>query len=174
MKLRSAFVVIVLLTVFVSQLCGEDTIRAHTEDGKGVLLHEDGTWAFSGRIGFFDVERNGITSVNEISISNTKTGDIVIRQVFNEGRVEYVELWNRSGKNVDLSEWYLMDEQRNRIVIPPGTEIPENENLYVVSGQGPPPAQNYVQTTHASIWNNSGDSARLFDEDGKLVAEHSY
>ena len=75
MKYTGCLITIVLLTVCTFQLFGEDTIKAYTEDGKGVLLHEDGTWTFSGKIGFFDVERNG-TSVDEISIENLLPGTI--------------------------------------------------------------------------------------------------
>ena len=310
MKYGSYFITIVLLTVCTFQLYSEDTIKAYTEDGKGVLLHEDGTWTFSGKIGFFDVERNGTTSVDEISIENLlpctitevidgdtlkvafvdpppgirteesvrllgidtpelktsaepdafalearefvisyiadstvylafesrwrgsfgrllayvftsegsllntellsrgfasvyndtpcyfhqyfvaievvarsesqgmwttpMTGNIIIRQVYNEGRAEYVELWNRSAQTINISDWYLLDNQQNRIEIPLDTSISGNERLLVVSGAGPPPSSNYVQTTKASIWNNAGDTAKLYDRDGELVAEYGY
>ena len=38
---------------------------------------------------------------------------IVIRQIFNDGRTEYVELWNRSDQTVNLSGWsisWMIDE----------------------------------------------------------------
>ena len=310
-KRHMYFLVVILLGGCATQLTSEDTITAYTVDGKGVVLHEDGSWEYSGKIGFFDVERNGITSIDEISISDllpctvtevidgdtikvvfvdpppgiqakesvrllgidapelqisTKSeplatearefvikrvsdstvylafetrwrgdfgrllayvftsegsllnaellshglasvyneepshfhqyfvtlevearsetkgmwttpmnGIIVIRQIFNDGRGEYVELWNRSDQTVDLSGWYFSDEQRNRINIPLDTSIPANGYLYILSGTGiTAPTSNYVYPTKASIWNNSGDTARLYDEDGELVTEHSY
>ena len=103
------------------------------------------------------------------------SGNVVIRQVFNEGRTEYVELWNRSEQLVDLSGWYLLDEQQNRIDIPLDTPIPANGRLHVLSGaETTPPSSNYVHPTEASIWDNDGDTAQLHDEDGELVAEYSY
>ena len=103
------------------------------------------------------------------------TGIIIIRQIFNDGRGEYVELWNRSDQLINLSGWYLLDEQRNRIDFPLDTSIPANEHLYILSGTGTTsPSSNYVETTKASIWNNTGDTARLYDEDDELVTEHSY
>ena len=59
------------------------------------------------------------------------TGIIIIRQIFNDGRGEYVELWNRSDQTVDLSGWYFTDEQRNQTNIPLDTSIPANERLYI-------------------------------------------
>ena len=113
-------------------------------------------------------------SESRVMWTTPMTGNIVIRQVYNEGRAEYVELWNRSAQTVNISDWYLLDNQQNRIEIPLDTSIPGNERLLVVSGSGPPPSSNYVQTTKASIWNNAGDTAKLYDGDGELVAEYSY
>ncbi len=35
-----------------------------------MVLHEDGTWEYSGKIGFFDIEKSGITRINEVSIAD--------------------------------------------------------------------------------------------------------
>ena len=305
------FLTIILLGVCFSRLSAEETIAAYTVDGKGVHLHEDGTWEYSGEIGFFDVERNGIESVDEISIGDlptciltdvtdgdtikvafanpapgiqmvesirmlgidapelaaptgpeplaieardfvvertaeptlylafesrwrgdfgrllayvfttdgsllnaellsrglasvynkepchfhqyfvalevaarTKTvgmwttpitGIIIIRQIFNDGRGEYLELWNRSDQIIDLSEWYLRDEQSNQIDIPFETKIEANGSLYILSGAGiAAPSSSYIYPTKTPVWNNTGDTAKLYDDDGDLVAEYGY
>lgn len=310
-KRSLCFFVISLLAAQTVLLFGEDVTKAHTVDGKGVLLREDGTWEYSGAVGFFDVERNGVASVDDMSITDLLPGvvvgvtdgdtikvffadpppgvqpdesvrllgidtpelhtssgpdpwaeearefviqqtdesvvyvafeskwrgsfgrllgyvftddgrllngellshglasvyhetpchfhqefvsleaaarseavgmwttqmsrDVVIRQVFNEGRAEYVELWNPSDRTVDLSGWYLSDAQENRIAIPTGTSIPPDELFYVLSGAGTAsPSSNFVQPTYANIWNNSGDTARLYNRDDEVVAEYSY
>ena len=310
-KRHMYFLIIVLLGGCATQLVSEDTITEYTVNGKGVLLHEDGSWEYSGKIGFYDVERNEIASIDEISIadllpctligvidgdtirvvfvdpppgiqteesvrllgidatelrgstgskplatearefvieqvadstvylafesrwrgdfgrllayvftsegpllnaemlsrglasvqneepchfhqyfvtldtnagSETRgvwttpmTGIIIIRQIFNDGRGEYVELWNRSDQLINLSGWYFTDEQRNRINIPLHTSIPANRYLYILSGtEISAPTSHYVYPTKAPIWNNTGDTARLYDEDSELVTEHSY
>ena len=71
------FLIIVLLGVCTAQLFGDDTIKAYTVDGKGVLLHEDGSWEYTGKIGFFDIERNGIASVDEIVIADLLPGSLI-------------------------------------------------------------------------------------------------
>ncbi len=303
--------IIAFLAVQTPLLSGKDVTKAHTVDGRGVLLREDGTWEYSGGVGFFDVERIGVESIDDISIADLlpgtvvavtdgdtirvifadpppgvqpdesvrllgidtpelqtpsgpdplaeearefviqrtadpavylafeskwrgsfgrllayvftndgrllngellshglasvyhetpcyfhqefvslevaarleaigmwttqMSGDVVIRQVFNEGRTEYVELWNRSDRTVDLSGWYLSDEQENRIDIPTHTSISRNERFYVLSGAGTtPPSPNFVHPTYANIWNNSGDTARLLNRDDEVVTEYSY
>ena len=300
----------VLFSVCTVQLFSEDSETAYTEDGAGVLLHRDGSWEYSGRVGFFDVERAGITEISEISIAKllpcevvevtdgdtlrvvfedpppgiqreesirllgigtpelgtsikaeplaaeardfvatlvaestvylafeskwrgsfgrllayvftvegllintellsrglasvyiqtpshfhqdfiaievtarletrgmwtTAMGDIVIRQIFNDGQTEYVELWNRTDQTIDLSGWYLLDLQRNRIDLPHDTSIQANERLQVLSGSGTTATgSSFVRTTNASIWNNSGDTAHLYNDEGDLVAEFAY
>ena len=300
----------VLLSVCTSLPYCDDSVTAYTEDGKGVLLHEDGSWEYSGKVGFFDVERNGITEIRQISIADllpcevievtdgdtlkvvfvdpppgiqgeesirllgidtpelrtsmgpeplatearefvitqiaestvylafesnwrgsfgrllayvftvegillntellsrglasvyndtpchfhqyfvtlevaarlekrgmwtTPLSYIVIWQIFNDGRAEYVELWNRTDQAIDLSGWYLLDEQENRIDLPLDTSIQANERLQVLSGSGTiATASNYVQTTNAAIWNNAGDTACLYNDENELVTEFAY
>jgi endonuclease YncB( thermonuclease family) len=310
-KCHLCVLIIVLLAGYAVQLSGEDATQGYTVDGKGVVLREDGTWEYSGKIGFFDIEKSGITRINEISIADllpctiievidgdtikvvfvdpppgiqqeesirllgidapelhtsinpeplatearefviAHTADptvylafesrwrgsfgrilayvftneksllnadllssglasvyvetpcyfhqyfvtlevaarsesrgmwttpmnssIVIRQIFNDGRSEYVELWNRSDQTVDLSGWYLLDDQRNRIDIPLDTSIPTKGRFYILSGTGTtPPSTNYVYPTKTTVWNNRGDRARLYDEEDELVTEHGY
>ena len=101
--------------------------------------------------------------------------EVVIRQIFNDGRTEYVELWNCSTGEINLSGWYLLDERQNRIDIPLSTSIQAKELFYVLSGADtPPPSANSVYPTEKSIWNNDGDKARLYDDDDVLVTEYEY
>jgi hypothetical protein len=82
---------------------------------------------------------------------------------------------NRTDQTVDISGWYLSDKQQNRIDLPQDTSIRANEHLQVLSGSGTDATSpNYVRTTNALIWNNAGDTARLYDGDGELVTEFSY
>ena len=101
--------------------------------------------------------------------------DIIIQDICNDGRSEYVALWNTTGHSISLSGWYLQDEQSNRIDIPPGTLIAANEMLYVLSGLATTaPSDPFVYPTKSMIWNNGGDTASLYNEKGDLAAEYSY
>lgn len=101
--------------------------------------------------------------------------DIVIRQVFNQGRREYVELLNMTNQLIDLSDWYFLDEQNNRIGIPTESSIAPSSLFYILSGEEtPPPSPDHVYPTNKVIWNNTGDIARLFDDDDELVSEYRY
>jgi len=77
---------------------------------------------------------------------------------------EFIELYNRSSKIVDLSAWQLDDEEggSSPYTIPDDTTIKSQEYLAFYRGD-----------TKISI-NNSGDSVRLLHPDGQVTAEVIY
>src|SRR3989344_1667046 len=82
---------------------------------------------------------------------------------------EWVELYNNSDQSVDLAGWYLRDStdgDGNKTVItslntaPAGDTIAGNSWLAVYMNK--------------AIYNNNGDTVRLFNSDSVLVDSHSY
>lgn len=79
---------------------------------------------------------------------------------------EYVVLVNEGTVVVDLSGWTLRDEStRNRFVFPEGLGLDPGAGVTVTSGGGP-----LGFGLDAPIWNNSGDTAYLLDDQGRVVS----
>jgi endonuclease YncB( thermonuclease family) len=81
---------------------------------------------------------------------------------------EYVELANHGDAPLDLTGWTLRDEStRNRYSFPSGFTLDPGQRVTITSGTGP-----LGFGTGSPIWNNSGDTAFLIDQDGRFVAFH--
>lgn len=79
---------------------------------------------------------------------------------------EMVELLNTGDESVDMTGWVLRDEStQNRYTFPDGFELGPGETVTVTSGDGP-----FGFGLGQPIWNNSGDTALLIDDQGRIVA----
>lgn len=107
--------------------------------------------------------------------SGTSADGVVITMIHNEGTREYLELTNRSSRAADLSGWYVRDESGAVLTLPRGARLEPHGVLRIHSGADgtdAPPSSYYL--SQRQIWNNSGDTAELFDRSGALVDEYAY
>jgi micrococcal nuclease len=85
---------------------------------------------------------------------------------------EYVRICNVSDRPVALQGFSLGDESRRRYVFPAGTLAPGHTAL-LRSGKGRDNTTNRKQLTFywdvGPVWNNDGDTASLFEPEGKLI-----
>jgi len=84
---------------------------------------------------------------------------------------EYVRICNVSDKPVTLEGFSIQDAARHRYVFPNGSLEPGYTTL-LLSGRGKDATRHgqlrfYWGT--GPVWNNAGDTASLFDPDGKLI-----
>jgi len=83
---------------------------------------------------------------------------------------EIVTIKNNGDSTVDLSGWHLLSvEGSQSFYFPEGYTLGAGETMYVTAGRGAkdnPPT--YINWTGSYIWNNDGDSAKLFDENEEL------
>lgn len=79
---------------------------------------------------------------------------------------EFVEIANMGDEPVEMTGWVLRDEStRNRFVFPDGFVLGPGETVIVTSGDG-----EFGFGLGQPIWNNSGDTAFLVDDQGRFVA----
>jgi micrococcal nuclease len=85
---------------------------------------------------------------------------------------EYVRICNVSDRPVTLQGFSIRDEARHRYVFSVGTLTPGHTAL-LRSGKGRDDTTNRKQLMFywgsGPIWNNDGDTASLFDPEGKLI-----
>lgn len=111
----------------------------------GIVINEILTTPRDGR-GGFDTDGNGVTEPND----------------------EFVELFNTTGSDVDISGWTIEDGE-STYTFPAGTVIPAGEHIVVINswdGSTPP---SYVYESGIQL-ENTGDEVILSDGTGAIAA----
>ena len=89
------------------------------------------------------------------------------------GQDEFVEIYNNSGADVDVSGWTLSDGYGVRHIFPAGTVVPASCDIVVFGGGAPTGAfgGSVVQTASSGALglNNTGDSLTLFNGSGNAA-----
>jgi len=97
--------------------------------------------------------------------------------VFSTGQDEFVEIYNTSSADIDVSGYSLEERAGLRFVFPPGTMIPAND-LYVVFAGGTPTnlpcATDIANVTPFLSLNNAEDIVILKDASGNTVTQYAY
>ncbi len=111
------------------------------------------------------------------------TDEIVITEIMYNSSgvdVEWIELYNRSGTNLDLAGWYVLDEDDgHEKIFLDGVMLAQGDVLIVIEYESAFVAQygnlitNYHPNTFGGRWglNNDGDACRIFKPGGVLVDE---
>jgi len=100
-------------------------------------------------------------------------GGVFILYIYNHGRKEYLLLKNGSGKGVDISDWYIEDKHGDRLSVPEGTVIEQDGLLKLCSGDTECENTAY-KLEQRTVWNNSSDTAFLYDGEGILRDTYRY
>ncbi|MDZ4241574.1 MAG: lamin tail domain-containing protein [Candidatus Omnitrophota bacterium] len=89
---------------------------------------------------------------------------------------EFVEVYNSSATQADISGWSLSDSVKTRHVFGPGSIVLPHD-LLVIFGGGTPQLTGVnwqIASTGTLGLNNSDDRVSLFDQNGLLVDEFAY
>lgn len=82
---------------------------------------------------------------------------------------EWVTITNRGPTTVDISGFVIRDESSvNRYYVPQGTFLAPEGYLTVITGCRPSPSE-LGWCSDTPVWNNSGDSAILLDQSGRII-----
>ena len=92
--------------------------------------------------------------------------------VYNDS--EYVVLRNDGSGTADVGGWRLVDLADHRINIPSGYSIPPGGMLRIYTGPGDSTISRYFAGRGQAIWNNSGETATLFNSSNQVVDQYSY
>ena len=88
---------------------------------------------------------------------------------------EFVELYNTSGADVDISGWTLSDGDVSTFTFPAGTTIPAGEHIVIVTRWNSPELQpSWVYSFGPNaLWNNTGDEVILSDGTNTIAAVYN-
>ncbi len=118
------------------------------------------------------------------SIDSSLAGDIVINEInynssedFESG--DWIELYNRSDKSINISGWYYSDSDDNhKFILPEGTVIEPGEYLVLVENDSSfisrfPDVKNYSGETGFGL-SGSGEFMKLVDNEGQIIDSLTY
>ena len=121
---------------------------------------------------FGNVSEPKTTTLHYLRYSAYLPGDIVINEFLpadSDQPASFVELWNRSDKNFDLSGWIIGDSG-SRTVFPPGSYIKEGEHLVITEDDNF--SAGIVRSYRLQSFpylHSQKDAIHLRDRDGVLV-----
>jgi len=95
-----------------------------------------------------------------------------VKIVSKDLKAEIVGIKNNGTKSVNLKGWTLVSVEGNQKFTFPDYTLGAGKTVYVTSGPNAKTGTGYIKWTGSSIWNNSGDAAKLLDANGKLVSEY--
>ena len=87
---------------------------------------------------------------------------------------EYAVLENMASAPVTIAGWRLCDLANHCFRFPAGTVIAGGGRIVVHTGIGQPDGERYYMGRRQAVWNNGGDTATLYDEQGATVVVFSY
>lgn len=130
-----------------------------------------------------NVERTTILTAS-FSVDTSKSSVIVINEINYNSADEYdsgdwVEFYNRTENNIDLSGWYFSDEDdQHKFYFPNGTILNANEYLVLVENDSAfstqfPVVQNYIGEIGFGF-SGSGELLRLFNEENQIIDSLTY
>jgi micrococcal nuclease len=86
---------------------------------------------------------------------------------------EYVVITNTGTETIDMQNWSIKDEATH-IYTFGNVELNSRDNLTLYTGKGQDTETELYWNSKEPIWNNDGDTAFLFDENGDLVTLASF
>ena len=105
-----------------------------------------------------------------------QTPNVTIDDVYNSGRLEYVQITNRAPNTVAMGNWSIYSERgKQAYSFPLNYTLAPGATVKVHSGLAPvdAPPENLVWV-RANVWNNQGDLAVLADANGAEIWTFQY
>lgn len=87
---------------------------------------------------------------------------------------EYIELTNEGGSTVDMTGWTLSDEANHVYTFPSGFTLEPGDTVTIYTGSGSNSESELYWGSGAAVWNNTGDTIIVANDDGETVIEREY
>ncbi len=108
-------------------------------------------------------------------------GKVVITDLIYQGQVkrnqadEYIEITNQGSTLADLSGWKVtLASNTKEFIFPSGTVLESAQSLRVYTKEVPPKWGGKSFRIEGFIWNDQGDSGKLYDAQGNQVSTWAY
>ena len=87
---------------------------------------------------------------------------------------EYIQVKNTGKKTLTLTGYTIRDNGPQKFTFPKGTKLKPGKTLTIRSGKGKSSSSTLYWGKSSYIWNNTGDTARLHSNKGKLLESCAY
>ena len=87
---------------------------------------------------------------------------------------EYAVVSNIGTTAIGISGWTLCDAASHCFIFPEGAEIPGSGRVVLFTGHGTTDGTNFFMNSGRAVWNNTGDTATLYDPMGRIVRRYVY
>ncbi|WP_246956887.1 lamin tail domain-containing protein [Brachybacterium sp. Marseille-Q7125] len=87
---------------------------------------------------------------------------------------EYIQVKNTGKTTLTLTGYVIRDNGPQKYTFPKGTKLAPGKTLTIRSGKGKDTTKTKYWNKSSYIWNNTGDTARLYTNKGKLLESCKY
>ncbi|MBW4626687.1 MAG: lamin tail domain-containing protein [Brasilonema octagenarum HA4186-MV1] len=115
-----------------------------------------------------------------LDLSNA-TPHVRISRIFSDESVksteadEYIAIVNEGLVDIDISGWKIQSINRNQeFCFPTGAVLKRGTECRVYTNEVHPESGGFSFGSKRSVWNNSSDEGRLYDEKGNLMSSYAY
>ena len=104
--------------------------------------------------------------------ASSNSSDVRIASIDCKGKPEVVVVENSGPSTQDLTGWKVSDDgQGHTFNFPNGFLMRPGSSVKLVSGGSGQDTERVIYWKTRTVWNNDGDTARLFDPSGEMVSE---
>lgn len=165
-------------------LTGVDDVNVDGEVNVTITISVDNTSS--------DNEYNGVNKLIIVTNEDDELSPIIINEIHadpdatngdanGDGNIsnnedEFIEVYNTSGADLNISGWILTDNQSDRHIFPYGTIIPANETIVIFGGGNPIRIPGLVQIASSGrlSLNNGGDVVKIKNDLGNVIINEVY
>lgn len=88
---------------------------------------------------------------------------------------EFIIIENQTETSIDLTGWIIRDESSiHRFTFPDDTQVPSGAFVVVLTGCGEDRSDEFYWCNSSPVWDNSGDTAFLLDDNGDIHHRFAY
>jgi len=100
---------------------------------------------------------------------------VYIQTIFNDHFLEYLVIGNRTEADQNIGGWRIVDKSGYELILPRNTKLKARGTFRIYSGKTEVKIpENAIHPIRENIWNNGGDRAYLYDDEGHLIDQYSY
>lgn len=125
------------------------------------IKNSRGIWGYKSRE---NSEKVQIIKINE----NAKGND------YNNLNDEYIILKNNRDRPINMSEWQISDKIKKRYIFPNNYNIQPNDTVTIHTGSGKDTNNDLYINSSVPIWNNSGDTVIVMNQNQEQILKYSY